>query len=129
MFERSNLTLDGIDGMVVDRSDTGWYWEGTLEPLAIKQFTGNKRHKPVPVHINGEAAGFGVIQQSWFNLETGSILVKFLFERRGWLEEPLKEPRRRREDRLQKEVQTAHVTPFALKVFVLLCLPDTLGKR
>jgi hypothetical protein len=100
MFERSALTLNGIDGTLVDRSETSSYWEGTLEPSVIKQFASDKRYKSVPVHINGEAAGYAVIQQSWFNLETGSILVKFLFESRTWLDEPLKQPKRRREDRV-----------------------------
>jgi hypothetical protein len=85
--------------VLVDRGETGSYWEGTLEPSVIKQFATDKRHKSVPVHINGEAAGYAVIQQSWFNLETGSILVKFWYESSSWLEEPLKEPKRRREDR------------------------------
>lgn len=108
MFERSRLTLNGIDGYLVDRSESGSYWEGTLEPSVIKQLTKDKRHKSVPVHINGEAAGYGVILQSWFNLETGSILVKFMYERPNFLNEPLKEPKRRREDRIQQnEVQTA----------------------
>jgi hypothetical protein len=100
MFQKTELTLNGIDGTLVDRSETGCYWEGTLEPSAIKQFATDKRHKSVSVHLNGEAAGYGVIQQSWFNLETGSILVKFLYESPTWLEEPLKEPKRRREDRV-----------------------------
>jgi hypothetical protein len=100
MFQKTELTLNGIDGTLVDRSETGCYWEGTLEPAVIKEFSSNKRYKSVSIHIKGEAAGYGVIQQSWFNLETGSVLVKFLYESPDWLKEPLKEPRRRRDDRV-----------------------------
>jgi hypothetical protein len=99
MFERTKLSLNGIDGYLVDRGEAGSYWEGTLEPTAIKQFTSANRHKSVPVSINGEAAGYGVIQQCWFNLETSSILVKFLHESSNWDKEPLTQPKRRREDR------------------------------
>jgi hypothetical protein len=75
---------------------------------AGQKFAKDKRHQSVPVHINGEAAGYGVILQICFNLETGSTLVKFMYERPNWLNEPLTEPKRRREDRMkQKEVQTA----------------------
>jgi hypothetical protein len=53
--------------LLVDRSESSCYWEGTLEPSALKEFASGNRHKSVPVHINGEAAGYAVLQQSWFN--------------------------------------------------------------
>lgn len=99
MFEKFALSLDGISGYLIDRGETGAYWEGTLEPTVIQQFSTAKRYKPVTVHINGEAAGYGVIQQCWFNLEHGSILVKFLHESPNWHEQFLTQPKRRREDR------------------------------
>jgi hypothetical protein len=99
MFERTKLSLGGIDGYLVDRGETGSYWEGTLEASVIKKFSAGMKYKTVPVQINGEAAGYGVIQQCWFNLEAGSILVKFLHESPDWDKEPLTQPRRRREDR------------------------------
>jgi hypothetical protein len=99
MFQKSELTLNSIGGYLVDRGETGSYWESTLESSVIKKFAAESRYKSVPVHINGEAAGYGVIQQCWFNLETGSILVKFLHESSNWYEEPLTQPKRRREDR------------------------------
>jgi hypothetical protein len=99
MFQKSELTLDGIGGTLVDRGETGSYWESTLESSVIKKFMAKNKYKSVPVHINGEAAGYGVIQQCWFNLETGSILVKFLHESSHWDKEPLTQPKRRREDR------------------------------
>jgi hypothetical protein len=104
MFQRSELTLNGISGHLVDRGETGCYWEGTLEPAVIKQFAAGSRHKSVPVHINGEAAGYGVIQQCWFNLEAGSILVKFLYESSTWQKEPLTQPKRRSEDRVPAQL-------------------------
>jgi hypothetical protein len=96
MFQKIELTLNGIGGYLVDRGETGSYWEGTLESSVIKKF---QRYKSVPVHLMGEPAGYGVIQQCWFNLETGSILVKFLHESSTWDKEPLTQPKRRREDR------------------------------
>lgn len=109
MFERISLTLNGIEGMLVDHGHSGYYWEVVLQPQTLQQFVADKRCNPMTVHINGEDAGYGVIQQSWVNLETGSILVKFLYERSTWPEEPLISPKRRREDRIsaQKEEQTA----------------------
>lgn len=100
MFKRTPLTLNGIDGTLVDRSESSCYWEGTLEPTVLKEFAASNRLKSVAVHIDGEAAGYAVIQQSWFNLETGSILVKFLYESPNWYKQPLTQPKRRREDRV-----------------------------
>jgi hypothetical protein len=100
MFNRTPLTLNGIDGTLVDRSESSCYWEGTLESSALKAFATGQRYKSVAVHVNGEAAGYAVIQQSWFNLETSSILVKFLYESPNWNKQPLTQPKRRREDRM-----------------------------
>jgi hypothetical protein len=39
MFQKSELTLDGIGGTLVDRGEAGSYWESTLESSVIKKFT------------------------------------------------------------------------------------------